>query len=170
MRQIKYMADRAGLKILDVKLNDINGGSFAVTVAKAGASYTANAAQIEMLLRREDELGLDTLAPYAAFQGAARAHRVELKNLLEKLKSEGRLVIGYGASTKGNVILQYCGITPQLLPCIAEVNAEKFGCFTPGTRDSALFPRPKPWRCIPITCWCCRGIFGAASASGKRPI
>ena len=133
LRQIKYMADRAGLKILDVKLNDINGGSFAVTVAKAGASYTANAARVEMLLRREDELGLDTLAPYAAFQGAARAHRAELKDLLEKLKSDGRLVIGYGASTKGNVILQYCGITPQLLPCIAEVNAEKFGCFTPGT-------------------------------------
>jgi hypothetical protein len=133
LRQIKYMADRAGLKILDVKLNDINGGSFAVTVAKAGASYTANAAQVERLLRREDELGLDTLAPYAAFQEAARAHRAELKDLLEKLKSEGRLVIGYGASTKGNVILQYCGITPRLLPCIAEVNAEKFGCFTPGT-------------------------------------
>ena len=43
LRQIKYMADRTGLKILDVKLNDINGGSFAVTVAKAGANYAANA-------------------------------------------------------------------------------------------------------------------------------
>ncbi|MGO9110272.1 MAG: class I SAM-dependent methyltransferase [Thermoguttaceae bacterium] len=133
LRQIKFMTDRAGLKILDVKFNDINGGSFAVTVAKAGASQTADTALVQRLLRQEDELGLDTLAPYAAFQEATRAHRVKLRNLLETLKSEGRLVIGYGASTKGNVILQYCGITPQLMPYIAEVNAEKFGCFTPGT-------------------------------------
>jgi hypothetical protein len=133
LRQIKYLTDRAGLKIIDVKLNDVNGGSFAVTVAKAGASYAANSTEIDRLLRHEEELHLDTLAPYAAFQEAARAHRVELRNLLETLKSQGRLVLGYGASTKGNVILQYCGITPQLLPSIAEVNAEKFGCFAPGT-------------------------------------
>ncbi len=43
-------------------------------------------------------------------------------------------MLGYGASTKGNVILQLCGITPELLPAIAEVNEEKYGCFTPGTR------------------------------------
>ena len=67
------------------------------------------------------------------FRRPQRAHRLEIRDLLETLKSAGRLVIGYGASTKGNVILQYCGITPQLLPCVAEVNAEKFGCFTPGT-------------------------------------
>ena len=169
LRQIKYMADRTGLKILDVKLNDINGGSFAVTVAKTGANYAVNSAQVEQLLQREDELGLDTLAPYAAFQEAARAHRLELRNLLETLKSAGRLVIGYGASTKGNVILQYCGITPQLLPCVAEVNAEKFGCFTPGT-GIPIVPEAEAFAMRPITCWCSPGISAAASASVKRPI
>jgi hypothetical protein len=46
---------------------------------------------------------------------------------------EGRTVLGYGASTKGNTILQYCGIGPERLPAVAEVNTDKFGCFTPGT-------------------------------------
>ena len=49
------------------------------------------------------------------------------------LKAQERSVLGYGASTKGNVLLQHCGITPDLLPAIAEVNKDKFGCFTPGT-------------------------------------
>ena len=57
------------------------------------------------------------MQPFKRLRGA---HCAEFKNLLESLKSEGRLVIGYGASTKGNVILQYCDITPQLLPFIAE--------------------------------------------------
>ena len=156
LRQIKYMTDRAGLTILDVKLNDVNGGSFAVTAAKSGAGYATNAAELELLLRREEKLGLDGLAPYRAFQQAAWTHRAELRDLLQTLAAGGRLVIGYGASTKGNVLLQYCGITRQLLPCIAEVNAGKFGCFTPGSEipivseSEALAMRPDyllvlPW-------------------------
>jgi hypothetical protein len=49
------------------------------------------------------------------------------------MASQGQRVLGYGASTKGNVILQFCGITPKLLPAIAEVNPDKFGCYTPQT-------------------------------------
>jgi NDP-4-keto-2,6-dideoxyhexose 3-C-methyltransferase len=134
LRQIKYMADRAGLKILDVKFNDINGGSFSVTVAKAAAPYAANSAAVEKVLHEEESQGLNTLAPFEAFRAKVAAHRDELVALLRRLKAEGRLVLGYGASTKGNVLLQYCDITPELLPAIAEVNEEKFGCFTPGTR------------------------------------
>ncbi len=133
LRQIKYMADRAGLKILNVTFNDVNGGSFAVTAAKDGAPYPAGAAIQEKVLHEEEELGLSTLAPWEAFRRTMSAQREELLALLRRLKSEGRLVLGYGASTKGNVTLQYCGITPQLVPYIAEVNPEKFGSFTPGT-------------------------------------
>jgi hypothetical protein len=133
LRQIRYMTDAAGLKILDVKLNDINGGSFAVTVAKAGASHAANTALVEQIIGREECLGLNTFQPFAAFRQAVEVHREELVGLLKRLKAEGRLVLGYGASTKGNVILQYCDIREDLVPAIAEVNEEKFGCFTPGT-------------------------------------
>jgi hypothetical protein len=133
LRQIKYMTDRAGLKILDVKFNDINGGSFAVTVAKAAAPYPAKSAIVDAVLQQEREQAIDTLALFEAFRCRVFAHRDELLALLRRLKAEGRLVLGYGASTKGNVLLQFCGITPELLPAIAEVNETKFGCVTPGT-------------------------------------
>lgn len=53
--------------------------------------------------------------------------------LLRSLADDGKKVVGYGASTKGNVVLQFCGITPAEVPVIAEVNADKFGSYTPGT-------------------------------------
>jgi hypothetical protein len=53
--------------------------------------------------------------------------------LLRSLAADGKKVFGYGASTKGNVVLQFCGITPAEVPLIAEVNVEKFGALTPGT-------------------------------------
>jgi hypothetical protein len=60
-------------------------------------------------------------------------HRDELVCFLDSARSSGEVIFGYGASTKGNVILQFCGITPSRLPFIAEVNPDKFGAFTPGS-------------------------------------
>jgi NDP-4-keto-2,6-dideoxyhexose 3-C-methyltransferase len=57
----------------------------------------------------------------------------ELVAFLESARSAGRKVVGLGASTKGNVLLQYCGIGPSLIPAIGEVNEDKFGAFTPGS-------------------------------------
>lgn len=133
LRQIKWMTDRMGLKILDARVNDINGGSFAVTVAKANSSYQPNDAAIQSLFREEQEMDLESLSTYATFAERVFAHRDQLLSLLRRLREEGKVVLGYGASTKGNVILQFCGLGPQDLPCIAEVNPDKFGCFTPGS-------------------------------------
>jgi SAM-dependent methyltransferase len=132
LRQIKWMADRNGLKLVDLSFNDINGGSFAVTAAPAG-SPLPESPEVRRVLDRERTAGLDGLVPYEAFRRRVAAHRDELVALLRRLKAEGRQVFGYGASTKGNVLLQYCGLTAAELPCIAEVNPDKFGCFTPGT-------------------------------------
>jgi hypothetical protein len=133
LHQIQWMMERCGLKILDVELNDVNGGSFAVTAAKVGSSHRVNSDAISQLLESERREQLDTLAPYEAFNRRVFEHRDKLRAMLDKLKGEGSLILGYGASTKGNVILQFCGITKEELPCIAEVNPDKFGCFTPGT-------------------------------------
>ncbi len=133
LRQIQWMARRAGLKILDVEINDINGGSFAVTVAKESSSHAPNNAAIETILAEEKRLGLHTLVPYEQFAERVFAHRDALKDTLQRIRAEGKTIFGYGASTKGNVILQFCGLTVDDLPCIAEVNHDKFGCFTPGT-------------------------------------
>lgn len=133
LRQIKWMTARCGLKILDVEFNNTNGGSFAITVARQSSSYPENVARLEQLLHDEEEQGLGTVAQHRAFAEAVMSHREKLIGLLNSLKRRGHTVLGYGASTKGNVLLQHCGITPDLLPAIAEVNKDKFGCFTPGT-------------------------------------
>ena len=78
-------------------------------------------------------MGLNTPAPYRDFEERVFRHRQDLKRLLEMLAGDGKRVLGYGASTKGNVTLQFCGIGPKLIGAIAEVNADKFGAVTPGT-------------------------------------
>ena len=133
LRQIKWMTDRCGLKILNVDFNEINGGSFAVTVARQDSAYLENTARFEELLRNEELQGLTTDVQQRAFENKVQTHKHKLVALLHSLKEQKRTVLGYGASTKGNVLLQHCGITPELLPAIAEVNKDKFGCFTPGT-------------------------------------
>lgn len=131
---VQRILEAAGLKLVDVQMNSINGGSFAVTAAKAASSIRPNTAVIDWLLGQEERMGLNTPTPYRQFEERVYRHRVDLLRLLQALKADGKKVLGYGASTKGNVTLQFCGITTDEIPAIAEVNPEKFGSFTPGTR------------------------------------
>lgn len=134
LRQIKWLTDQFGLKIIDVQLNDINGGSFAVTVSHKTGPYTEATATIAEFLHEEDKLGLQGFTVFQEFRSRVDAHREQLPARLAEIKQHGQLALGYGASTKGNVVLQFCNITPELLPAIMEVNPDKFGCHTPGTK------------------------------------
>ncbi len=133
LKVVKNILERCGLRVVDVQMNAINGGSFAVTTCKKEASYISNFPVINWLLNQEKEMGLDTLIPYKEFEERVFRHRKNLRDLIEALVADGKKVIGYGASTKGNVLLQFCGLTSKHITCIAEVNEEKFGAFTPGT-------------------------------------
>lgn len=133
LRQIKWMTDRAGLKITQVAVNRINGGSLAVTVSKQGAPYREATRAVQQFLRCEEEMRLMSPAGYAPFRQAVLAHRERLHEAISDVASSGRTIMGYGASTKGNVLLQFCGLGPRDLPYIAEVNSDKFGRVTPGT-------------------------------------
>jgi hypothetical protein len=134
LKQIKWMMDSVGFKIIDIELNTINGGSFSLMVAKKESSvFKENTKLIDEFLDNERKEGYDTMALYEGFSKKVNQHKEELVSLLTKLKNEGKIVMGYGASTKGNVMLQYCNITENLLCNIAEVNEDKFGSFTPGT-------------------------------------
>jgi hypothetical protein len=133
LNQLKWMADRAGLKIVDVSLNDVNGGSFAVSLAKSASTHHECSSILNSILRNEKEAGLEHPAPYTAFARRVENHRDDLVSLIRQLRTSGKTVVGYGASTKGNVLLQYCGFTANEIACIAEVNTDKFGCYTPGT-------------------------------------
>jgi hypothetical protein len=132
LQQIKWMMDKAGFKIIDVALNDTNGGSFRVTVAKEKSAHPVSSS-VKDVLEDEKKKELDSLKPYEEFKENIRKHKEELSALINQLNKEGKKVFGYGASTKGNVILQYCGFTNKDIPCIAEVNEDKFGSFTPYT-------------------------------------
>jgi NDP-4-keto-2,6-dideoxyhexose 3-C-methyltransferase len=133
LAQIVWMADRIGFSIRDVTLNDTNGGSFAVTAVKVEPGSSQHVEVVARLLGEETRAGLQGLEPLVRFAEKARRHRDELRELLVGYKRNGKRVFGMGASTKGNVILQYCEVDASLVSCIAEVNADKFGCFTPGT-------------------------------------
>jgi NDP-4-keto-2,6-dideoxyhexose 3-C-methyltransferase len=130
--QIEWILERAGLQAIEVELNGTNGGSFAVVAARRGSERRPQASVAE-LRAREAALGLDEDAPWSAFAARVADHRRELRQVLGSLRDEGLTVYGYGASTKGNILLQYCGLDPSLVPLIGEVNEEKFGCVTPGT-------------------------------------
>lgn len=127
---IKQLLEANGMKVLDVEMNDVNGGSMAVTACKETAPYEPDY-RVSRTVLMEKALRLDTPGPFLDFARRVSYHRTQLLDLLKSLR--GKTVLGYGASTKGNVMLQFCGITEELLPAIAEVNEDKFGCFTPGT-------------------------------------
>jgi hypothetical protein len=131
---VKTIVELAGLKIVDVMMNGVNGGSFAVTVAKASnQKVKPNEAMINWFLEQEERMGLTTPRPYREFEEKVFRHREDLIRLIRALNADGKKVLGYGASTKGNVVLQFCGFSERDIPAIADVNPDKFGCFTPGT-------------------------------------
>jgi len=130
---VKKMLELFDLKIIDVKFNDINGGSFSVTAAKTKSSIKRDEVVINWLLMQEERMGLDTPRPYREFENRVFNHRQNLLDLIRALNSDGKSIIGYGASTKGNILLQFCGLTGKEIPFIAEVNQDKFGKVTPGT-------------------------------------
>jgi hypothetical protein len=130
---VRNMLESCGMRVVDVQMNAVNGGSFAVTACKKGASYRSNAPVIDWMLQQEEDMGLDTPRPYREFEEKVFKHRKHLTGLIDAILSDGKTIFGYGASTKGNVLLQFCGLTVKQIPFVAEVNEQKFGCFTPGT-------------------------------------
>ena len=132
LRQIKWMTDLVGFTISDVQLNDVNGGSFCVTVVKA-SSGAKQADIVNFILAREQSHNINMLYVYHDFANRVRASKRQMQNFLEQAKASNKKVAALGASTKGNVILQYCNLTDSEITAIGEVNAEKFGCYTPGS-------------------------------------
>ena len=133
LKQIVDLTQRHGLRVFDVILNDVNGGSFQVWVCRSWAPYPANNEVIKGLLDKEKKDGYASGTPILDLKARVKAARSNVLAFLADARRRGKLVHGYGASTKGNTLLQFFGITPGLLPAIAERNNEKFGCRTPGT-------------------------------------
>lgn len=132
---LKYIIEKAGFYIADVIFNDINGGSFGVICTKDKSFIKDKSKKIiEWVLNYEEKLALNTLKPYLEFSQKAEFFRDRFTELINNIKSDKGNIAGIGASTKGNVLLQYCNFDNNLIDCIGDVNENKDGCFTPGTK------------------------------------
>ena len=133
LRVIYDLLARHGLRIVNVQMNSINGGSVAVTACHERANIASARPVIDWMLQQEENWGLNTPKPYRQFEEQVFKHRADLQRLIHLLREDHKRVLGYGASTKGNVLLQFCGFGRNEIPAIAEVNADKIGAYTPGT-------------------------------------
>jgi hypothetical protein len=133
---IEYIMKKAGMKIFNCVQNDINGGSIrCFATHEENFTYRREAFQqnINILRQEEFDLELDTDKPYKNFQDRINIQKDGLINLLKKLKREGKRIHIYGASTKGNTILQFCGIDNRIIDMAAERNPDKYGAMTLGS-------------------------------------
>jgi hypothetical protein len=130
---IRRILEAAGLELIDVRFNRVNGGSFAVTAAHEGSLIAPRRVLIDWFMAQEERMGLHTPGPFRRFEERIFQHRTDLVQLIHALREDGATVMGYGASTKGNVLLQFCGFTAADIEAIAEVNPDKFGRVTPGS-------------------------------------
>ncbi len=117
---LRYLFEKNGLEIFKVEENLINGGSYRLFARK----YKTGSIQYPEKITKED---------YFNFAKKIEENKQKCLNLLRKLKEQGKKIYGYGASTKGNTILQYYGIGRDLIEAIAEISEEKFGKYTVGT-------------------------------------
>lgn len=133
---IEFILARAGMRLFKHSFNDINGGSVRCYATKAGNfDYDTAQSRAEVARTRlaEFDLALDTNRPYAAFQARIEVVRDKLMGLLRDIRARGETVHIYGASTKGNTLLQWCGIDRSIVECAADRNPDKNGAFTLGT-------------------------------------
>lgn len=127
------LLNKHGLKVIDVQTNAVNGGSFAVTATHFNSTLKENTPIINWMLNQEERMKLETEIPYLDFAKNVIQHKEDLVALVKNLVADGKKIAGYGASTKGNVLLQYCNFSVDEICCIADVNEDKHGSFTPGT-------------------------------------
>lgn len=121
-----------GLEVIDVQRLRTHGGSLRLWVAHAGAKRQRPS--IAQLREVEENAGLHSVATYKAFQAEVAAVKRDLLKLLIDMYDEGLRVAGYGAPGKGNTLLNYCGIGPELLPYTVDRNPYKQGKLLPGSR------------------------------------
>lgn len=122
---IEMLFERHGLMVFDVELNDLNGGSFRTYVCHKGNRDVSES--VLGLRRIEATLKLQDMRVYQEFASRIEAIRDKLYNLIEGIVKEGKTVYLYGASTRGNTLLQYCGLDSKLIKAAAERNPEKWG-------------------------------------------
>jgi SAM-dependent methyltransferase len=147
LASIEKLLKKAGLKVVDCQLNDVNGGSFRIYIKKKKSDVSTFATapyrdvcnvRVESLIKWEKGLKLDKEAIWLDFYNRIEALKKETVDFIKAEKAKGKVICGYGASTKGNTLLQYFGLDNTLIDAIAERSHYKFGLKTIGTNIPIL--------------------------------
>lgn len=147
LASIEKLLKKAGLKVVDCQLNDVNGGSFRIYIKKKKSDVSTFATapyrdvcnvRVESLIKWEKGLKLDKEEIWLDFYNRIEALKKETVDFIKAEKAKGKVICGYGASTKGNTLLQYFGLDNTLIDAIAERSHYKFGLKTIGTNIPIL--------------------------------
>ena len=123
-----------GLRVFNIKNNDINGGSMCYFICHNDAKFKTNLNRVNNVLKEEKKLKLEELSTFKKFFNVINKNKNNLKKLLNKISKQKEIIHGYGASTKGNVLLQYFNITNKDIKFISDRNPLKSNMFTPGSK------------------------------------
>ena len=143
LQSLEYLLGMCDLSVVDAQLNDVNGGSIRVFIRNHAAnedtfgdeSYRSQAADRVFRLREAElELGLDTVTPYREFAERVKGIKQKVSGFVKEQVGRKKKVFVYGASTKGNTMLQYFGLDNSVIYAAAERNPDKWGKVTVGTR------------------------------------
>jgi len=143
LHSFEYLLQKHGFEIMDMEVNDVNGGSVRAYIRLKGADPLSfgDAAYRELALKRvsafreeESKLGLDSLSPYTDFAFRIERIRNDVVGFIREQAGRGKKIYVYGASTKGNTVLQYFGLDNSIIPAAAERNPIKWGKVTIGSR------------------------------------
>ncbi len=142
LTSLRYLLDQHGFKIVDCQLNDVNGGSFRIYIRKNGADPTRFATapyrdvaefRVQTIINNEKVLNLTSPGTYKDFYRKISGLKKQTVDFIKKERAKGKTIWGYGASTKGNTLLQWFGLDNSLIEGIAERSPKKFGHKTVGT-------------------------------------
>ena len=126
------------LQVIDVEELSTHGGSLRVWISKAG--FIDPSPSVQAVLNAENSLELQSYEAYLGFQAKAEEAKLSLLSFLIESKRKSINVLGYGAAAKGNTLLNYCGVQPDLLPMVADQAKSKQGKFLPGSHIPIVSP------------------------------
>lgn len=132
---MEYIFKHCGMKLVDVEMNNVNGSSYRFYIRKAvGPEATLEAVKRIAKVRFDEfNMALDTDEPYKKFKDNIERNKNDLLFFINQEREKGKKIFVYGASTKGNVLLQYCGLNEEIIPYAADRNPRKWGTKTLGS-------------------------------------
>lgn len=143
LQSLEYLLDLHGFSVVDAQLNDVNGGSIRAFIRNRAADQSAfgdqayrkqAADRVSRLRESEADLGLDRITPYRQFAERVQGIKRQVCDFIKAQVAQKKKVFVYGASTKGNTMLQYFGLDNSVIGAAAERNPDKWGLVTVGTR------------------------------------